>query len=1019
MFITIRNLAQQFSFFSTQKCNMRGICLFLLLISLITRTRCVEATTRTPLCAETSLTVILNGISAGEYPVRVAEDQDILMRWESVAALGMDEFQAAMTEDGFVSLASLAPDFTFIVDWDQAILRGEARPWLLAQSAEQSPPILTLASDSAETEHDPAQITEAQEFDTTDHAQRILKFIVNSVETGYYPVRIADDQDIWMSWENVVGLGIVIFPKQCVITEEGFVSLTSLAPDFTFTVDWDQAILRGNASPSLFAQPTAQEQEQIILNVIVNEANAGDYLVWMTAQKDILMNADDVAALGLVNLPKQAARAEDGTVSLSSLAPDFTFTIDWQQAILHGDADPSLFAKQLLDYQPQRPADIDVPQGNFAFLNYQISYNADADGEIKTFETPVEAVARIGDYIAQSSVLYTQTRAKENVGGNEEHLTRMFTTVVRDDPDKQRRYLFGDTTTSMLGMSGGNLPIGGFSISKEFEMTPYFQKSPEVTVSGVAQTPSTVEIYLNDQLFRKEKLPPGAFDVENLPLYGIGNATLIITDAFGRTQEVTTPFHLSSNLLKPGLHDYRYVVGFKREDIEEEHFKYTDLVISARHQMGMTPSFTLAGVGEADHDTVSLGTTAVWLPTQTGEMNLATALSYDDHDVGYALSARYQMTLGALSGNFWTQFLSETYANLKIDASDSDKLRWQTAGNLSFSDKKFGSFSLGAALSERHSGIASNIENLSYSRTLSKRFRFSASISRFEEDDQETEFRYLTGIYFLPGPQHPSANIEYQNANDKGNTTARIQQTPLHGRGFGYQAMLGHDDEGETIGDAAARYLGQYAETNVRYYRNADDRSGGEATLSGALTLANRHVYFSRSITDSFAIVQVGDVPGMLVQSGGQTLGVTNRRGEIFASNLISYYDNLLSLDPKQAPINYELLESKKYVSPQYRSGGVIEFDVRKLQTYEGTLIIETKDGQQKPAEFGWLTFIVDGSAVESVIGTGGLIYLENMPSGQFPAEIALENESCHFTLTIPESNEFVVDLGKVICKMN
>ena len=60
----------------------------------------------------------------------------------------------------------------------------------------------------------------------------------------------------------------------------------------------------------------------------------------------------------------------------------------------------------------------------------------------------------------------------------------------------------------------------------------------------------------------------------------------------------------------------------------------------------------------------------------------------------------------------------------------------------------------------------------------------------------------------------------------------------------------------------------------------------------------------------------------------------------------------------------------------------------------------------------------MDDQVIEAVIGKEGEFYLENLPSGRFPARLFLKEKECKFELTIPKSDEMLVEMGEVTCEM-
>ncbi|MCV5274768.1 fimbrial biogenesis outer membrane usher protein, partial [Escherichia coli] len=88
---------------------------------------------------------------------------------------------------------------------------------------------------------------------------------------------------------------------------------------------------------------------------------------------------------------------------------------------------------------------------------------------------------------------------------------------------------------------------------------------------------------------------------------GAGEATVIATDAQGRQTVMTSPFFLSSDLLKTGFTSYSASIGALREDFgnASNESGAGGVVVAMRH--GMTDWLTLETQAEAKDDLIVAG----------------------------------------------------------------------------------------------------------------------------------------------------------------------------------------------------------------------------------------------------------------------------------------------------------------------------------------------------------------------------------------------------------------------------
>jgi len=341
-----------------------------------------------------------------------------------------------------------------------------------------------------------------------------------------------------------------------------------------------------------------------ILRIILNEEDKGEYFVMLTADGDALFSRDDFKKLGFREIPKKAVR-KNGQVSFISLSPEIRFETDEKQSALIITANPHLLQRQRVNCVRLCPLDVAMSKNNSAFLNYSLNCNLGDSFDFRTLNIPIETGIRIGDYLSLSEFSYIQNKSNHSA-------VRGMSRIIKDDPVTLRRYVVGDYVAGS-GILGSTGTFGGLSISKNFSMKPYLIRFPGLSLSGILQNPSEIEVYVDGIMVRKEKLSPGEFEFLNLPVTtGAGDITYVVRDAYGREERIVHPFYASSNLLRPGLHEYSYNLGFRREAFGRKSFEYGDLCFSGFHRLGLYRTFTGGLRAEADRNTLNFGPAAAF-----------------------------------------------------------------------------------------------------------------------------------------------------------------------------------------------------------------------------------------------------------------------------------------------------------------------------------------------------------------------------------------------------------------------
>ena len=121
------------------------------------------------------------------------------------------------------------------------------------------------------------------------------------------------------------------------------------------------------------------------------------------------------------------------------------------------------------------------------------------------------------------------------------------------------------------------------------------------------RTPSTADVYVDGRLVSSVRLPPGRFTLNDLPIEtGLGNARVIIRDAFGRQQSIDLGFYLSTQLLKRGEQDYSYVAGLERTSSGTT-VEYGRAMGTAVHNIGLADWLTIGFQAEGAKDLAMAG----------------------------------------------------------------------------------------------------------------------------------------------------------------------------------------------------------------------------------------------------------------------------------------------------------------------------------------------------------------------------------------------------------------------------
>ncbi|HEV7357547.1 MAG TPA: fimbria/pilus outer membrane usher protein, partial [Steroidobacteraceae bacterium] len=307
------------------------------------------------------------------------------------------------------------------------------------------------------------------------------------------------------------------------------------------------------------------ELTEAVLEVTLSEAEPGEMTVVLRgAQGQLYLEQSDFQRLRL-HLPPTAPYMHEGRRFFEPRAiPGCLVRIDEGSLRAIITAPATSLDTTRLSAADRRSPDI-TPASPGAFLNYQLSAQQ-IDGQ-----NTGGAFAELGVF-AGAGVLTSTAVAR--YGGIDNQLVRLDTTFTRDFPATLETLNLGDAISD--GASWGNaLRYAGVRWSRNFGLRPDLLTTPLMATSGTATVPSTVDVFVNNQLVTSSQLPPGPFIIDRLPtVSGTGDVSVVVRDALGREQVVTQSFYSSTTLLAAGLSQYSINLGKIREDYALESNQY-------------------------------------------------------------------------------------------------------------------------------------------------------------------------------------------------------------------------------------------------------------------------------------------------------------------------------------------------------------------------------------------------------------------------------------------------------------
>ena len=771
-------------------------------------------------------------------------------------------------------------------------------------------------------------------------------------------------------------------------------------------------------------EPASGEDNPAFLNATINQIDIGDVFVILRG-KDLLVKVADLEKPGLhVPEGKREQREGDVLVSLRSLAPQITFLFDERALTLTITADSKLFGATVLDLRAKRPEGIIYDNAPSMFVNYSFSLSNLQSRDEVGWNGFSEAGLSVRGHLLYAS------GQRSAIDGSWD---RLLTNLTFDLRDRLTSIILGDASATGDVLSGAAM-LGGVSVARNYGLDPYYVFLPTQQLSGTALTPSMVEIYVNGQLVRREALPPGQFNMQNLPVTsGSGETRVVIRDAFGQAQTLVNPYYLALGTLGKGLQDFSYNAGFARINYGTESWNYGPPAYLVRHRYGLTDWLTLGARAEGSRHMIS-GGPSLTLRLPVGELGAAAAASGQGGYAGAAALLSYSYVGRRLNFQIGARYQSKDYSNLNLEPSSlppanakpvgvpssSDRQRKDLLASISRNLGKVASLSLQYEATQWRDVGWSNRITLAANRSITRWMYAFATVSNIYTRTWPTEYDMFVGLSFVPADRVTAGATRSDHWGGQsahgGTTQATLQQSLPLGQGVGYRLVTAQGEN--AINEANAQYQGAYGRIEADYqHQGFDTENRGTATLTatGGLVLIGGRGYLTRSVQDSYALIRVPGVGGVHGLVSNQVVGTTDSQGDLLIPTMLHYYGNRIGIDDKDIPLDHDIGATERIIAPPTRGGTIVTFPVRRVQSVSGTVVIDDQGVTKLPA-YGQIIVLVDKQKTLSPLDEAGNFYLENVPPGSYSAEVQYEAGVCTFPLAVSTTSAALVNVGTITC---
>ncbi len=750
------------------------------------------------------------------------------------------------------------------------------------------------------------------------------------------------------------------------------------------------------------ANPTGLTEA--VLEVTLSDAEPGEMLVVLRGPEGRLyLDEKDFARLRL-QAPQTAPYMYEGRRFFEPEAiKGCTVTIDesLQRAVITAPA--SVLDTTHLSAAERHSPDV-TPASPGAFINYQLSAQQ-IDGQ-----NLGGAYAELGVF-AGAGVLTSTAVAR--YGGIDKQLVRLDTTYTRDFPATLETLNLGDAISD--GASWGNaLRYAGVRWSRNFGLRPDLLTTPLLATSGTATVPSTVDVFVNNQLVTSSQLPPGPFVIDRLPtVSGTGDVSVVVRDALGREQVVTQSFYSSTTLLAQGLTQYSVNLGKIRDDYGLASNQYGPLLGEISYRRGITDGFTLEGHGEyLAGDSHAAGVNAAFAVGRTGVINVTAANGGDSTGSGWLSGVGIEhrgTNTSFIASSLWA---TSDFSQVGDPLVPALRMRQRNLLQTGMGLGSFGSLSLAYVRQTYRDAPMQQTLGLTHSISFGRVGALNLTLTRIRtagspsSSAQSSNSAYL--IFVVPISPRRAATLATVGGSGTGapanEVIASLTQSPPVGPGTGYRFSA--STAGNYDADWRQQFRGADLELEVARNQGFEGRS---AYLSGAMTFLDGQLNTTRTVNGSFAMVDVAGLADVPVYVENQLTTHTDANGRALLYNLRPYEANRISITPEDLPLDTSIGASSTIMAPPYRSGVIARFPVERVRS--GTFRLVTEDG--KPVPVG---AVVTLKGAQFPVVLDGMVYVTGYDHGM-AAEASWAGGHCHFRLEPPPPDDPLPDMGTIKCR--
>lgn len=618
-------------------------------------------------------------------------------------------------------------------------------------------------------------------------------------------------------------------------------------------------------------------------------------------------------------------------------------------------------------------------------------------------------------FLNMNSLVLESELSYRELGDGTNKWFRGDTRLLKDFPNQRIRAEVGDIYPRSFGLMQTR-PLGGLQISRQFSLNPYRVPFSQGSASFTLNTRSQVKTYVNGMLIRNEMLPPGVYNLEDLPLAnGINSIRVEVIDDSGREQVYEYSLPTSTSLLRENEWNFAIASG---SPVQNDLFNRSYDSKNTTHffaQYGLTPYLTLGAYNKLESDYLLIGQES---GLSTGAGNVFFGLAYSELEEnektsgwGKALTWQLQRQAGFFLPQHTLTLRHERFgADFRRQASDNlQNLFYRTQGNITLPVTRRLSASLGGEVSRfYHNDKKGQGVDLNLNFRALAGANFNLFLSRRKDQFSQTNNSALFFFTWTFG----AANHLLSGLRDIQNSSSRLGLVrDNHNKLYSPRLAL-NLEESETLDKAEldTQIKMPFAEVGARLTgskvlneENKESQNYASLRFAQAIVFAYNEGSFglgvSRPVRNSFALFRPSqELKNQNISLRSTSVYPESRSGffgELTATGLTPYQYREIVLDPTHLDHGLSLEKERFIIYPTYKSAHLIPLRDAGIVIVQGLILDQNEQAfSLKAGEINGIAFFTDRQ---------GRFYIEGLAPGEYQMKIQGSDDKINVVVN-PES---------------